>query len=122
MIGSETDGSLVQPSTRAALYGLKLTLGTVSTYGFLPLSKSFDSVGGAAKTAQDLANFLDTLAPGREFKSSISKPWTEIRVGLVDPMLWQPADFVVEPNEYFLQQAVSLHIALDYPWLKLSSP
>lgn len=44
MLGTETDGSLVQPSTRAALYGLKLTLATMGTYGVLSLSKSFDSI------------------------------------------------------------------------------
>ncbi|KAJ5289132.1 amidase signature domain-containing protein [Penicillium angulare] len=106
MVGTETDGSLVQPSTRAALYGLKLTVGTISTYGVQPLSKPFDSIGGAAKTTEDLANLLDTLVPGRDFKSSLTKSWKNIKVGLVDPMLWQPADFVVEPNDGFLQQTL----------------
>lgn len=106
MLGTETDGSLVQPSTRAALYGLKVTPGTISTHGVLPLSKPFDSIGGAAKTTEDLADLLDILVPGRDFKCFVTKSWKNTKVGFVDPMAWQPADFVVEPNDDFLQQTV----------------
>lgn len=79
----------------------------MSTRGTLPSSKAFDSIGGAAKTTEDVADLLDILVPGRDFKSSVTKSWRNTKVGFVDPMLWQPADFVVELNDGFLQQTVS---------------
>ena len=107
-IGTETDGSLVQPATRAALYGLKATVGTVETAGIQPISPAFDSVGGMAKSATDLANLMSILQDGKSYGQYMKKSWKGLRVGFVDPKLWQPADFVVEPNKKFRRKTVRI--------------
>ena len=105
-IGTETDGSLVQPATRAALYGMKATPGSVETAGIQPISPAFDSVGGMAKSLEDLANIMGILLRRTDYPSYLNGSWKGLRVGFVDPNLWQPADFVVEPNEGFREQTV----------------
>ena len=108
-IGTETDGSLVQPATRAALYGMKATPGSVDTAGIQPISPAFDSVGGLAKTPGDLANIMGILLGRRtDYPSYLEGSWKGLGVGFVDPNLWQPAEFVVEPNESFRKQTVRL--------------
>ncbi|KAL8817135.1 MAG: hypothetical protein Q9223_003980 [Gallowayella weberi] len=59
-IGAETDGSMVQPATRAALYGLKASHGSTALGGVLPGALSFDCLGGFAKTPADLAEESET--------------------------------------------------------------
>ena len=105
-IGTETDGSLVQPATRAALYGMKATPGSVNTAGIQPISPAFDSVGGLAKTTEDLANIMGILLGRTDDAWDLKGSWKGLRVGFVDPSLWQPAEFVVEPNESFRKQTV----------------
>ncbi|KAL8903550.1 MAG: hypothetical protein Q9207_003855 [Kuettlingeria erythrocarpa] len=60
-IGAETDGSVVQPATRAALYGLKASHGSTEPGGVLPGALSFDSLGGFAKTRADLVEVMSSL-------------------------------------------------------------
>ena len=113
-IGTETDGSLVQPATRAALYGMKATPGSVETVGIQSISPAFDSVGGLAKTCKDLANVRSILQGQEDYHLYLIDSWKGLRVGFVDPNLWQPADLVVEPNEGFREQTVR-----RFPHLKL---
>lgn len=54
-LGTETSGSLTSPASRAALYALKLTPGTVSMEGVWQVAASFDTAGGMAKSPLDLA-------------------------------------------------------------------
>ena len=105
-MGSECDGSIVQPACRAALYGMKATPGTIPGEGAFPTSRAFDSHGGMAKTPDDLAKIMGLLM-NKKFDSSLSSSWRGIRLGFVDPALWQPASFVVEDNKNFRAQAVS---------------
>ena len=104
-VGSECDGSIVQPACRAALYGMKATPGTIPGEGAFPTSRAFDSHGGMAKTPDDLAKIMGLLM-NKDFDSSLNSSWDGIRLGFVDPTLWQPASFVVEDNEDFRLQAV----------------
>lgn len=105
-VGSECDGSIVQPACRAALYGMKATPGTIPGDGAFPTSRAFDSHGGMAKTPDDLADIMGVLMKGKDFKSSLKSSWDGIGIGFVDPTLWQPASFVVEDNEEFRVQTV----------------
>jgi amidase len=43
-IGSETDGSIVAPASKASVVGLKTTLGRIPTLGVIPLASSQDVV------------------------------------------------------------------------------
>jgi amidase len=109
-IGFETDGSLVQPANRAALYALKLTPGAVDMTGAQPGNPDFDSAGPLAKTTIDVLNLANAIArPGRAQirESELPESWSELKVGFVNPHEWQPADFVTKPEESFTAQSVS---------------
>jgi len=61
-IGSETDGSIVSPSSCNGLVGIKPTLGLVSRTGVIPLSPSQDTLGPMARTVADAAALLTAIA------------------------------------------------------------
>lgn len=61
-LGSETDGSIVCPSSANGLAGIKPTVGVVSRTGVIPISRSQDSAGPMARTLADAAALLGVLA------------------------------------------------------------
>jgi amidase len=61
-IGSETDGSIVSPSSCNGLVGIKPTIGLVSRAGVIPLSSSQDTLGPMARTVTDAAVLLTAIA------------------------------------------------------------
>jgi amidase len=61
-IGSETDGSIVSPSSCNGLVGVKPTVGLVSRAGVIPLSASQDTLGPMARTVRDAAVVLTVIA------------------------------------------------------------
>lgn len=61
-IGSETDGSIVSPSSSNGLVGVKPTLGLVSRAGVIPLSPSQDTLGPMTRTVADAAAILTVIA------------------------------------------------------------
>lgn len=60
-IGSETDGSIVCPSSSNGLAGIKPTVGLVSRSGIIPISHSQDSAGPMCRTLRDAAIMLGAL-------------------------------------------------------------
>lgn len=69
-IGSETCGSLVNPSDRAALYTLKPSPGLVSQQGIVPISHTFDTAGPMTKCVADLAVLMDIMMEPSTVSSS----------------------------------------------------
>ncbi len=61
-VGTETDGSIVCPSSACSLVGLKPTLGVVSRTGIVPIAHSQDTAGPMARTVADAAILLGALA------------------------------------------------------------
>jgi amidase len=61
-VGSETDGSIVCPSSANGLVGIKPTLGLVSRSGIIPISASQDTAGPMARSVADAAALLTVLA------------------------------------------------------------
>ena len=61
-IGTETDGSIVSPSTSNGLVGIKPTLGLVSRAGIVPIAHSQDTAGPMARTVADAAALLSAIA------------------------------------------------------------
>lgn len=61
-IGTETDGSIVSPSSVNGLVGIKPTVGLWSRWGIIPISKTQDTAGPMARTVKDAAIFLGALA------------------------------------------------------------
>ncbi len=60
-IGTETDGSIVCPSSSNGLAGIKPTVGLVSRSGIIPISHSQDSAGPMCRTVRDAATLLGAL-------------------------------------------------------------
>jgi amidase len=61
-IGTETDGSIVSPSSACGVVGIKPTLGLVSRTGIVPLSMAQDTAGPMATSVEDAATLLSVLA------------------------------------------------------------
>jgi amidase len=61
-VGTETDGSIVCPSSINGLVGIKPTLGLISRTGIIPIAQSQDTAGPMARTVQDAAILLGVLA------------------------------------------------------------
>ena len=60
-IGTETDGSIVCPSSSNGLVGIKPTVGLVSRSGIIPISHSQDTAGPMCRTVRDAAILLGAL-------------------------------------------------------------
>ncbi|MFL5723115.1 MAG: amidase family protein [Chloroflexota bacterium] len=60
-IGTETDGSIVCPSGRNAVVGLKPTVGLVSQAGIIPISHSQDTAGPMGRSVTDVAIVLNAI-------------------------------------------------------------
>lgn len=67
-LGTETDGSIVNPSGACGIAGIKPTVGLSSRAGVIPISHSQDTVGPMARTVADAAAVLGalTMADGRD--------------------------------------------------------
>jgi amidase len=61
-VGTETDGSIVCPSSANGLVGIKPTIGLVSRSGIIPIAASQDTAGPMAHTVADAAALLTVLA------------------------------------------------------------
>ncbi len=61
-VGTETDGSIVSPSSINGLVGIKPTVGLVSRTGIIPISHTQDTAGPMARTVTDAALLLTAMA------------------------------------------------------------
>src|SRR5687768_8588187 len=97
-IGSETSGSIVTPAAYCGVTGLRPTYGLVSRRGAMALSWTLDKLGPMARSAEDCALALETMAgpdrgdptsAGKRFRWEPVKPreLRKLRVGFA------PADF-----------------------------
>ncbi|MGQ0734690.1 MAG: amidase [Acidobacteriota bacterium] len=89
-IGSDTGGSIIGPSTRNGITGLRPTFGRVSRYGAMVLAWTQDTVGPMCRSAEDCALVLDAIhGPDHRDNSIIDVPFnwdatadvTRLRVG-----------------------------------------
>src|SRR6266498_4750985 len=60
-VGTETDGSVVCPSSANSLVGIKPTVGLISRVGIIPIAHSQDTAGPMARTVTDAAILLGAL-------------------------------------------------------------
>lgn len=89
-LGSETLGSIISPSARCGVTGLRPTFGRVSRFGCMPLAWSLDKIGPMARCVEDCALILaaihgadpqDPTTVTRPFHWPGKKPLRELRVG-----------------------------------------
>jgi amidase len=76
-IGTDTTGSNIEPSSRAALFGMRATVGLISRTGVVPVSSTGDIAGPIAKSAYDVALLLGVMidnANGEGDSTGKSKP------------------------------------------------
>ena len=70
-LGSDTGGSIRQPSSYCGIVGIKPTYGTVSRYGLIAYGSSLDQIGPVARDVTDCATVLETIA-SHDVKDSTS--------------------------------------------------
>lgn len=73
-LGTDTGGSIRQPSAYCGVVGMKPTYGAISRYGLVNLAASFDQIGAVTKTVEDMAIVMDVLI-GRDVKDPTSRDY-----------------------------------------------
>lgn len=80
-IGTETDGSIISPSSLNNIVGIKPTVGLTSRYLVIPISEHQDTIGPMARTVKDAAYLLSATAgpdPNDNYTSAIPFPENKI--------------------------------------------
>ncbi|MBJ7537699.1 Asp-tRNA(Asn)/Glu-tRNA(Gln) amidotransferase subunit GatA [Marinomonas transparens] len=97
--GTDTGGSIRQPASFCGITGLKPTYGRVSRFGMIAYASSLDQAGPMAKSAEDCAHIMQSIAGFDEkdstssenktdnYLNSLNTPLTGLKIGL--------------PKEYF---------------------
>lgn len=100
-IGTETLGSIVNPSTRCGLSGLRPTHGRVSRYGAMALSWSMDKIGPMCRSVEDCALVFSAIyGPDSKERSVSNQPFTwnpaleprQLKVGYLENLFAPPDD------------------------------
>jgi aspartyl-tRNA(Asn)/glutamyl-tRNA(Gln) amidotransferase subunit A len=98
-LGSDTGGSIRQPSSFCGVTGLKPTYGTVSRYGLIAYGSSLDQIGPVAKDVTDCAVILETIAShDTKDSTSMKREDTDFTSALVDDVKGMKIGI---PKDYF---------------------
>ena len=93
--GTETGGSIRQPAALTGLTGLKPTYGRVSRFGMVAFASSLDQAGILARSAEDIALALGTIAghdpadstsanrPVEDYRNALQSDLSGLRIGVV---------------------------------------
>ena len=107
-IGTETWGSIISPSTRCGVTGLRPTFGRVSRQGVMALSWSMDKIGPIARSVEDCAwvfeaiagpDGLDATVRAHPFDWPEARPLTELRIGVVRELFDEDRSAGIEDEE-----------------------
>ena len=97
--GTDTGGSIRQPAALCGITGLKPTYGRVSRYGMIAFASSLDQGGMFARTAEDCAIVLNTMAGfDQRDSTSISQKMPDYTADLNQPLKGLK---IGVPKEYF---------------------
>ncbi len=87
-IGTETSGSILSPSGKSSLVGLKPTVGLLSTSGIIPLSSTLDTPGPMTRCVVDNAILLSAMGGGDPDLEALGNASLEgLRFGVIKPFL-----------------------------------
>ncbi len=89
-VGSETDGSIVCPSSLNGCVGIKPTVGSIPRDAMVPISASQDTPGPMAQTVAQASLLLDVLTGQSKFHSAVTLD-TPLRIGVVKEWVTQDA-------------------------------
>lgn len=97
-LGSDTGGSIKQPSALCGNVGLRPTYGTVSRYGIVAFASSLDQVGPVARTVRDCA-YLYSIIAGRDPADSTTVDVPAVELPQGDDLTGLRVGVPVELNE-----------------------
>ncbi|MCI6020094.1 MAG: Asp-tRNA(Asn)/Glu-tRNA(Gln) amidotransferase subunit GatA [[Bacteroides] pectinophilus] len=100
-LGSDTGGSIRQPSSYCGVTGMKPTYGTVSRYGLIAYGSSLDQIGPIARDVTDCATILEAIASyDPKDSTSIKRDDYDFTSALVDDVkgmkIGIPKDYLIE--------------------------
>ena len=110
-LGSDTGGSIRQPSSFCGVTGIKPTYGTVSRYGLIAYGSSLDQIGPVAKDVTDCATILEIIASHDEKDStSVKRDDLDFTSALVDDVkgmkIGIPKDYLGEGLDSEVRDAI----------------
>lgn len=98
-LGSDTGGSIRQPSSFCGVTGIKPTYGTVSRYGLIAYGSSLDQIGPVAKDVTDCATILEIITSyDKKDSTSVKREDTDFTSALVDDVKGMRIGI---PKDYF---------------------
>ena len=98
-LGSDTGGSIRQPSSFCGVTGIKPTYGTVSRYGLIAYGSSLDQIGPIAKDVTDCATILEIISShDSKDSTSVKREDTRFTEALVDDVKGMKIGI---PRDYF---------------------
>ena len=110
-LGSDTGGSIRQPSSFCGVTGLKPTYGTVSRYGLIAYGSSLDQIGPVAKDVTDCAAILEAIASyDKKDSTSVKREDYDFTSALVDDVkgmkIGIPGDYLGEGLDPEVKDAI----------------
>lgn len=98
-LGSDTGGSIRQPSSFCGVTGIKPTYGTVSRYGLIAYGSSLDQIGPVGRNVEDCAAVLEMIASyDKKDSTSVSRKDCDFTRALVDDVRGMKIGI---PRDYF---------------------
>ncbi len=109
-LGSDTGGSIRQPSSFCGVTGIKPTYGTVSRWGLIAYGSSLDQIGPVAKDVTDCATILEVISAHDPKDSTSVERETDFTSALVDDVkgmrIGIPRDYLGEGLDPEVKEAI----------------